>query len=124
MTSLRTSWLIGQILDCIIGVDDAELRQGKGPAGLAPFFDLTLERPSRHFRHEAGERQDGTGLRHAVAGVGVEPKLQRFSGKRLRQSRTANENLPARKIDALCLGTVQQHPQDGWHECERVTFSR
>ena len=96
---------MGQVVH--LAVDGAELRKGKRPAGLAPHFDLTLECPAIHFRHETGERQDGTGLRHPLTGVDVKPKLQRFSGERL-----------------LCLGTVQQHPQDVGTQCERVTFSR
>jgi hypothetical protein len=94
----------------------------KGPAGLAPYLDLTLESPAIHFRHETGDRQGGTRLRHTVAGVNVEPMLQRFSGERLRQNRAANEHPPARKIDARRLGTVQQHPQDGWHAVRKSHF--
>lgn len=37
------------------------------------------------------------------------PSPQGFSGERLRQARAANEHLPARKGDALCLGTVEHH---------------
>lgn len=78
-----------------LAVDEAELYYGKGPPGLASPFDLALEFPTRHFRHEAGERQDRTRLRHAIARVDVEPEPQGFSGERLRQTRAPNEHFPA-----------------------------
>ncbi len=66
-------------------------------------------------RGQVGHGQDGTGLRHAVAGEDVDPLFQGRHRHGLGQGGAADHDLPAGQVRLPGQGVVEQHVQDGGH---------
>ena len=90
-------------------IHDAEVDQRHRRSGLGAKLDLLVEVSGQLVLLELSDRQDGTGLRHAIAREDVDATLHRGLGQRFGQRRTPDHHFQFGKIDILAVGSRQQH---------------
>ena len=95
-----------------LSIHDAEVDQRHRRSGLGAKLDLLVEVSGQLVLLELSDRQDGTGLRHAIAREDVDATLHRRLGQRFGQRRAADHHFQLGKIDVLAVGRRQQHLQD------------
>ena len=89
-------------------IHDAAVDQRHRRSGLGAKLDLLVEVSGQLVLLELSDRQDGTGLRHAIAREDVDATLHRGLGQRFGQRRTPDHHFQFGKIDILAVGSRQQ----------------
>ena len=93
-------------------IDDTQVDQGQGQAGLAAQIQLFFRRGLQVRLGQMGDAQHRTGFRHAIADKGVNPAFKRRTGQCGRQCRTAHHHLPATQIGFFTVRMRKQHLHD------------